>query len=160
MALKKMRVSFDIDIPVFLSMLAAANTAMKIDVYGDERADKPPRAARLAGQGGQNGHAPKLLEGPRTVARGADANGKRMTAYQAILAFFVTHKDHGHKAVDIRPAVIAIGLNEKSVSPQLTKLRTDGMVKKEKDGLYHVTTRGIAHHEKMTAAAAVQQAAE
>jgi hypothetical protein len=152
MALKKMRISFDIDIPVLLSMLAAGNSAMKIDVYGDERPAKMPRAAKT----GQNGHQPKLLEGPKPRA----GRIGKISGYAAMLAYFVAHKDRGYRAIELRPVLVAIGLNEKSVSPQLTKLKVEGLVKKERDGLYHVTPRGIAYHEKTTAAAAAQQAAE
>lgn len=151
MALKKMRVSFDIDIPVFLSMLAAANSGMKIDVFQDEKHARVPKQLK-------NGHAPALLEGPRAgVAskRGADSNGKPVTAYATILAFFVANKERGIKPVELQPALVAIGLSAKSVSPQLTKLRQDGLVKKNPaDGLYHVTARGIAHHDKAAASRA------
>jgi hypothetical protein len=155
MALKKMRISFDIDIPVLLSMLAAGNSAMKIDVYGDERPAKMPRAAKVTGQGGQNGHQPKLLEGPKPRA----GRIGKISGYAAMLAHFVAHKDRGYRAIELRPVLVEIGLNEKSVSPQLTKLKVEGLVKKERDGLYHVTPRGIAYHEKTTAAAAAQQQA-
>lgn len=141
MALKKMRVSFDIDIPVFLSMLAAGNSGMSVDIFGDDKPAKVPKQLK-------NGHAPKLLEGPKDrKPRGA------VTAYSTILAFFVANKDRGIKPVEIQPQLTAIGLSTKSVSPQLTKLRQDGFVKKNPaDGLYHVTARGIAHHDKAAAA--------
>jgi hypothetical protein len=152
MALKKMRISFDIDIPVLLSMLAAGNSAMKIDVYGDERPAKLPKQLK-------NGHGgPKLLEGPQPTNGRGRPRGK-VTAYATLLAFFATNKDRGVRPVELQPLLVAIGLNAKSVSPQLTKLRTDGYVKKHSDdGLYHVTARGLAHHEKTTATMA--QAAE
>lgn len=135
-------------------MVAAANSGMKIDVYGDE-----PKAPRQL----KNGHAPKLLSAPSkrggATARGVDAGGNRATAYDTILGFLVANKDRGCKPVEIQPQLIAIGLSAKSVSPQLTKLRHDGFVKKNPaDGLYHVTARGIAHQAK--AAQPQQQASE
>ena len=152
MALKKMRVSFDIDIPVFLSMLAAANSGMNIDVFGDDKPPKLPKQLR-------NGHAPKLLEGPKqrggAVQRGADSNGKRVTAYSTLLAFFAANKDRGIRPVELQPSLEAIGLAAKSVSPQLTKLRQDGFVKKNPaDGLYHVPARGVAEAAKRAQAEA------
>lgn len=137
MALKKMRVSFDIDIPVFLSMLATANSGMKIDVYGD---DKPPKELKRQLNGH---HAPKLLAAPKQ-RRGKGGT----TSYAAILAHLVAHKDSGFKAKELTPIIVAIGKAPNSVSPQLGKLRVDGMVKKDKDGLYRATPKGIAHHEK------------
>ena len=148
MALKKMRVSFDLDIPVFMSMLAAANSGMNIEVFGDDKHAKIPKQLK-------NGHAPKLIEGPKragtgTTNRGADASGKRVTAYGTILAFFAANRERGIRPVELQPGLLAIGLSIKSVSPQLTKLRGDGFVKKNPaDGLYHVTARGVAHAAKL-----------
>jgi hypothetical protein len=141
MAVRKMRVSFDIDMPVFLAVLAQSNSNMRIDLFGD---DKPTKVARL------NGHKPLLLEGPR---RG----GKRVTAYSALLRFLADNKDKGFRASELKPAVTAVGLSDKSVSPQLGKLRTDGFVKRSggaKDGTYQITHRGVTEHTKRAEAAA------
>jgi Mn-dependent DtxR family transcriptional regulator len=55
------------------------------------------------------------------------------------------------EAVELKPLMAGIGAAPNSVSPQLAKLRDDGFVKHGKDG-YQVTARGVAHHEKTTAA--------
>lgn len=151
MAFKKVRFSFDLDMPVLLSMLAAAGSDMKIDVFADAKSAKQPKQLK-------NGHAPKLLEAPKrtghgTDNRGRDSNGKRMTSYSAILSFMVANKERGIRPVEMHPVMETIGLSPKSVSPQLTKLRKDGFVKKHADdGLYHVTARGLAHAAKQEAA--------
>jgi hypothetical protein len=148
MAFKKMRFSFDIDMNVLMSVLAAHGSAMNVDILHDNKTSKTPKQL--------NGHAPKLLEGPKprgTTNRGKAANGEKVTAYSAILAFFAANKDRGFRATELKPVLAEIGLSEKSVSPQLTKLRQDGFVKKNvTDKLYHVTGRGIAHHGKTIAA--------
>jgi hypothetical protein len=142
MALKKLRVSFDIDIPVFLQMVAAGNCAMKIDVFGDGTHAKPPKQPKHL-----NGHSPKLLEGPKRKSR----NVGGMSNYSAILAVLAQNKDRAVKVDELQQAVVANGGQAKSTSPQIAKLRTDGLVKRTDGGAYQVTARGLAHHAKTTA---------
>jgi hypothetical protein len=140
LALKKLRVSFDIDIPVFLQMVAAGNCAMKIDVFGDGAHAKPPKLL--------NGHAPKLLEGPKTRR----SRGDRPSNYAVLLALLAQHKDRAVKVDVLKQAVVDNGGAPNSSSPQLAKLRADGFVKKTVDG-YQITPRGLARHAKTTAPA-------
>jgi hypothetical protein len=156
MAIKKLTVSFDLPIPVFLSMLAAGNSGMKIDVFGD---DSPAKTRKLL-----NGANPQaLLEAPKSSrtgtrnARGRDASGKLVTSYRTIWdAIVAAGADKNISTRDLRLLMPRIGLSEKSVSPQITKLRVDGYVRKMDNGVYRITARGLADHAKLLKAEAEQ----
>src|SRR4030095_9551252 len=98
MAVKKMRLSFDIDMPVFVQILSQYNSNMRIDMFADE---KPARTPRL------NGHTPQLLEGPKNrKGRNGSVSGNA-----AILAHLVAHKDRPIALRDLAPLMRSIGLN-------------------------------------------------
>lgn len=138
MAIKKVTFSFDVPITQLLGLIATGNAAMKIDVYGD---DHPPKAKRL------NGHTPALLEGPKhPKSRKGNKSGYRLLFDQ-----FATEKDRAFRPIELAPVLVAAGLSAKSVSPQLTKLRYDGFVRKVGDKC-QITPRGIAAHAKLVAA--------
>lgn len=143
MSAKKMRVSFDIDIPVFMSMLAAGGSAMRVDLIGDDKPARKPRKA-IARQS-----APKLLEGPKKQ-RG---NGARVTARDALLSFFVLHKDRELNRTELIEPVTALGMTLASAYLQLKNLRESGFVKRLSEGTFQVTARGVAHHAKTAAQA-------
>jgi hypothetical protein len=138
MAIKKVTFSFDVPITQLLGLIATGNAAMKIDVYGD---DHPPKVKRL------NGHTPALLEGPKP--RKQRYEGK--TAYRLLLDQLASDKDKGFRAAELSPALIAAGFSPRSISPQLTKLRTDGNARNV-GGKYQITQRGIAAHAKLVTA--------
>ena len=140
MAIKKVTFSFDVPITQLLGLIASGGADLKIDVYGDH---KPPKAVKLL-----NGHAPKLLEGPK---RGGRKTRGTKTAYRALFDALAAQPDLHFKPVQLQPAVVECGLSEKSVSPQLTKLRQDGNVKRHGDGTYQITTKGVAAHARLIA---------
>jgi hypothetical protein len=142
MAIKKLTVSFDLPVATFLSMLAAGNSGMKIDVFGDE-----PKTRKLL-----NGHAPRLARDPKLIEapRGKKMRGTK-TAYRAMLDLFASQPDTRFRPVQLQPAVVEVGLSYKSVSPQLHLLRKHGNVKRHTDGGYQVTPRGVAAHAKLIA---------
>lgn len=144
MAIKKVTFSFDVPITQLLGLIATGNAAMKIDVYGD---DHIPKVRRL------NGHAPKLLEGPKKSKQRGNKSGYRLLFDQ-----FAADKDRSFGPIDLAPALVEGGLSPKSVSPQLTKLRQAGNVRRVSDGKYQITPRGIAAHAKLVTAEAAEAA--
>jgi hypothetical protein len=145
MPIKKVTFSFDVPITQLLSLIATGNAGMKIDVYGD---DAPQRVKRL------NGHGPKLLEGPKPTPR---KRGEK-TGYRAMFDLFATDKDRTFGPADLQPALTDIGLSPKSVSPQLTKLRQDGNVRRVADGKYQITSKGLSIHAKLIATETLEAA--
>jgi hypothetical protein len=140
MAIKKMRVSFVIPIEQFLGMVAASNTDMHIDIFGD---DRPARTKAL------NGHAPKLLEAPRKANRGTDPkSGERVTGASLIAAHMIKHKDRGVALKELGPILAAAGLKEKSVSPQIAVLQQRGHAKRLRAGVYQITAKGVHAHDQ------------
>jgi hypothetical protein len=136
MAIKKLTVSFDLPVATFLSMLAAGNSGMKIDVFGDE-----PKTRKLL-----NGHAPRLAHDPKLIEATPQRHARRgrgiKTAYRAMFDLFAERPDYKFKPVELQPAVVAAGLSYKSVSPQLHRLRKHGNVKRHGDATYQITARG------------------
>jgi hypothetical protein len=137
MAVRKMRVSFDIDMPVFLAVLAQSNSNMRIDLFDDS---KPKRL---------NGKSPLLLEGPR--------NGHSPSTGAALLDHLAKHKDQGFRMADLKQIGVGLGKHVSTSSPALAKLRAQGFVKRTgkgaRDGIYQITPRGLAEHAKHSAGA-------
>jgi hypothetical protein len=139
MAIKKVTFSFDVPITQLLGLIATGNAAMKIDVYGDDHVVK---AKRL------NGHSPKLLEGPnKSKQRGPKS------AYRLLWDQLAAEQARGFRPVELSGRLTEAGLSPKSVSPQLTKLRHGGNVKRVGKN-YFITPRGVSNHAKLVAAEA------
>jgi hypothetical protein len=115
MALKKLRISFDLDMELLAKILTHSNSGMKIDVFGDQ--PKPP----------------KLLAPPR--------EGNRTPARILILQHLA--KVDGCKPADLRDVCVAQGHAATTHSPQLHGLLATGHVKR-KDGIYSLTAAGKA----------------
>jgi hypothetical protein len=143
MAIKKVTFSFDVPITTLLGLIATGNADMKINVYGDDHHPKPKRL---------NGHTPALLEAPRK--RG----GGNKSAYRLLWDQFAAAKDRSFRPVDLVADLIAGGLSNKSVSPQLTLLRKHGNVRRVGKGTYQITARGIAAHAKLIEAETTETA--
>lgn len=150
MAIKKLRLSFDVPIMELLALVATRNEGLHIDVIGDGKPDKLPKQLR-------GPEAQRLLEGPKP----AKANGAGMhkvkakdehgpiTTYQAIAAFLIRAPDHTGTHAIIKEALTPLGVNSVSISPQLAKMRKDGNVRQTAQGSYKLTAHGISRFEKM-----------
>lgn len=148
MAIKKLRFSFDVPITDLLGLIATRNEALQIDVVTDNKPVKQLRngAAGIAG----------LLEGPTgsrrgmKMSRGADTNGHKITGYEALAAAILAKPDHSFKPVELQPVLEAVGLNGKSVSPQLSLMKKKGHIKKnDETGGYKMTPQGARHFLKL-----------
>jgi hypothetical protein len=73
-----------------------------------------------------------------------------------LLDQFAADKDRIFRPVELVPGLTATGLSSKSVSPQLTLLRTHGNVRRVGKGTYQITPRGIAAHAKLIATEATE----
>ena len=124
MAIKKIHIGFDVDIEIFMKMLQHGNSGMKIEVFGDTPKVKKDKE-------------PKLLEAP-----------KRVGAKNVIMAFAKERKETGFKPKDVAPAVIAAGYSDNTHSPQLIWLAARGLLKQDKEGTYHITTKGMTYGEE------------
>jgi hypothetical protein len=143
MAIKKLTVSFDLPINTFLSMLAAGNSGLKIDVFGD---DHPAKSVRRL-----NGHAPKLLEGPRRRGRGRDARGNYVNGRNIILKHFSENKGRNIPVREFGPLLMAVGLKP-GCSGTIFELKQRGLIKSDGNGGYSITTKGLSEYAKREAA--------
>lgn len=144
MAIKKLTFSFEVPITQLLGLIATGNTGLKIDVAGDERSTKAIKA--LA-----NGHAPKLLESPEAHARRGTTNrsDNGMPSWHMMMKALAANPDHTKSTMDLGKMLASTGLSEKSVSPQLSKMKKDGFVKAIDKGVYQLTAKGALHAEKL-----------
>jgi hypothetical protein len=147
--IKKISFSFDVPLTTLLGLIATGNADMRVDVYGDERAH-PLKAL--------NGAHPKLLEGPkrphgnagisRPKARGKDASGQRMTAYNAMLRALAKAANHTLTTTDLRPIVTELGLAVSTASTTVHVMRARGHAKHVAEGTYQLTKMGLTETEK------------
>jgi hypothetical protein len=129
MPIKKISVTFDLPIGQFLGMLAAGNSGMKIDVFGDE-----PKVSKKM----LNGHAPKLLEGPKRKS-GATPGSSRSIIMGALKG--------GEKVplAQLRSLLKEAGFPHPNLaSSMLHTMRKDGVVKRVGAGKYQITPTGTA----------------
>ena len=149
MAIKKVTFSFDVPITQLLSLIATGNAAMKIDVYGDEKPFRLPKAAL-------NGHAPKLLEGPKdhtgTIKQSGSVraprqqgmkNGKPITGFDALLTAFAKRSDNTLTMDAAREVMTDVGLSPISASSQIHLMKNRGLTRSTGKGVYQLTHRGL-----------------
>lgn len=141
MPIKKLTFSFDVPLTSLLSLLAAGQADLRIDVLGD---DKPVPLSKLLGANGVAG----LLEGPKRVKgppkpRAKDANGKSTTSLDLILGAMAKNPDHIQTSSDLKACLVAGGLKPNSVSPQLTEAMKRGWTRKLEFGVYQLTFEGV-----------------
>lgn len=145
MPIKKLTFSFDVPLTSLLSLIAAGQADMRIDVIGD---DKPVPLSKLLASNGVAG----LLEPPRaskrTTSRAVDASGKPTTSIAVILAAMASHPDHARSTTDLKPLIAEIGLMPNSVSPQVAMGQKKGWFERVDTGLYKLTAAGIAECER------------
>ena len=149
MAIKKVTFSFDVPITQLLSLIATGNAAMKIDVYGDEKVHRLPKAL--------NGHAPKLLEGPKqlteTIKQSGSPkaprqqgmkNGKPITGFDALLTAFAKRSDNTLTMDAAREVMTDVGLSPISASSQIHLMKNRGLIRNTAKGVNQLTHKGLA----------------
>jgi hypothetical protein len=119
MRIKKIHVGFDIDMEVFVQMLAHGNSGMKIDVFGAD----PPKSKRQAKE------EPALLEGPK------------MTLKRTIAAFLLEHKDRAVSIGELKELSDKNGFSASSASPTMRAMIKMGVAKRVNEGLYQATAK-------------------
>lgn len=137
MPIKKISVTFDIPIAQFLGILAAGNSGMKIDVFGDE-----PKK--------RNGHAPLLLEKPGVpklgmprMGRGRkDDNGNPISARIILLRVLAASGEKTSTKVLTEALSQAGYASANTASSQLWTLQRVGHVKRIGKGEYQITAKG------------------
>jgi hypothetical protein len=122
MALKKMRVSFDLDIEVFAQILAKANSGIKIDMFGEEV--RAPREKMKA--------LPK--------SDGASVRNH-------LLAVMKAEPEREYTTMELKGLVIANGasLGQNGIHGAVHDLFTHRMLKRTKPGVYKLTALGAEH---------------
>jgi hypothetical protein len=123
MPIKRVHVGFDIDMDVFMKMLQHGNSNVRVEMYGDT-----PKATKSQG--------PKLLPPP-----------DRPGAKKIIMDYAKLHKDMGFKPKELLPIVVAAGYAKNTHSPQLMWLMSRGFIRKDKEGTYYPTTKGMTYGE-------------
>jgi len=119
MRIKKIHVGFDIDMEVFVQMLARGNSGMKIDVFGTD----PPKLKW------QEKEEPALLEGPK------------MSLRRTIAAFLLEHKERTVSMAELKAVSEKGGFSPSSASPTIQAMIKMGMAKRVNDGLYQATAK-------------------
>ena len=136
MAIKKLTFSFEVPITQLLGLIATGNSGLKIDVLGD---DKPVSQHRLNGRNGV-----KLLEGPKRQDKGPRNRGTNgVPSWIIMLEALAKNPEHTKTTGDLGKVLVANGLSAKSVSPQLTKMQSEGFVTRVEPGVDKLTASGI-----------------
>jgi hypothetical protein len=125
MRIKKIHVGFDIDMEVFLQMVAHGNSGMKIEVFGAE----PPKPKRQVVQ-----EKPALLEGPKP------------TLGEVVSKFMLEHKDRAIGIKELQELSTKHGFSPTSAQPTMQALRKKGLVKRVSPGLFQVTDKLVGNH--------------
>jgi len=140
MAIKKLTFSFDVPLTSLLSLIAAGQADLRIDVLGD---DKPLSAKALAAAGISG-----LLPRPHghtdvTRSRGIDASGNRKTAKAAMLEGMAKAAGHTMTLAQMRPLVAALGLSPASANSQISFITKKGWAETTEPGKHRLTESGL-----------------
>jgi hypothetical protein len=120
--LKKISVTFDMDMEVFMKVLHHTNTGVRVDMFGDKpKVKKDPPV--------------KLLASP-----------ERVGAKVLIMDYAKAHKD-GFVPKDLYPLFEKAGYAKNSSSPQLMWLKAKGYLKRHVSGVYVPTAKGLSYGE-------------
>jgi hypothetical protein len=124
MPIKRVHVGFDIDMDVFMKMLQHGNSNVSVEMYGDTpkvKAVKPK---------------PLLLPPP-----------ERVGAKKIIMDYARLHKDMGFKPKELMPLIVAAGYSKNTHSPQLMWLSSRKYLRKDSEGTYYPTAKGLTYGE-------------
>jgi hypothetical protein len=138
MPIRKLNFSFEVPITQLLGLIATGNAGLKIDVIGDDRVGHAPKRI--------NGHAPKLLEGPK---RGKNGDHKHPPSWQAMLRALAKHPEHTKAVGELGHLLVGMGLSAKSVSPQLSMMKKKGWVRQVESGVYQMTAKGGVEAQRL-----------
>jgi hypothetical protein len=132
MSIKKIRVSFDLDMEIFMRMLAHGNDAVRFEVYGDQ--PKVPKVRKEA----QAVDGVKALPKP---ARAIDAPPVRIVLFDYIKA----NKDGPIPVKAMCAYIEQHGYAATSVYHALSALMKAKYIKRVDAGVYQITEKGITH---------------
>ena len=135
MAIKKLTFSFEVPITQLLGLIATGNSGLKIDVLGD---DRPAPQKRLNHHNGV-----KLLEGPKHVQKPRVRSTNGQPSWVSMLEAFAKNPEHTKSTADLGKLLVKNGLSSKSVSPQLSKMQSEGFVTRTEPGVYRLTAKGL-----------------
>ena len=128
MRIKKIHVGFDIDMEIFVQMLAHGNSGMKIDVFGAD----PPKPKRQVRGDTHPRDIPALLEAPK------------MNLRRTIAAFLLEHKERTVSMVELKAVSENSGFSPNSASPTIQAMIKMGMAKRVSDGAYQATAKLVS----------------
>src|SRR5882672_2933257 len=129
MPIKKIHIGFDLDMEVFMRMLAATPADVQFQAFGTDDA-KPHRKHRKSPKLLTHSTAPKIPGGAR----------------HAILAFLVAHKGEALAFNVISAELIKLEYASGTVSSQLYNLKVDRLARKTKAG-WTATAKAVAEVE-------------
>jgi len=130
MPIKKIHIGFDLDMEVFMRMLAATPADVQFQAFGTEEPTAPRRKRRSAPKLLTHSTAPKIPGGAR----------------HAILAFLVAHKGEALAFSVISAELIKLEYASGTVSSQLYNLKVDRLARKTKAG-WTATAKAVAEVE-------------
>jgi hypothetical protein len=122
MPIKRVHVGFDIDMDVFMKMLQHGNSNVSVQMFGDV-----PKTAKAK---------PLLLPPP-----------ERVGAKKIIMDYARLHKDMGFKPKELMPLIVAAGYSKNTHSPQLMWLSSRKYLRKDSEGTYYPTAKGLTYGE-------------
>jgi hypothetical protein len=129
MPMKKIHVEFELDPEVFMKMLQHGSSSMKIAVFGDDKGHKLPKKEK----------EPKLLAAPKN---------DRVGSKKIVMDYAKLHKDMGFKPKELQPIVTAAGYSNNTHSPVLMWLMSRGYLRRDKEGTYYPTAKGMTYGEE------------
>lgn len=119
MPVKKLRVSFDIDMDVLVKALAIGHSDMNIQAYGTEEpsvSHTQPVVAQITDRGGMRNVILKALSGPGKL-----------------------------RLHELRVIIVAAGYSAKSLNGQIHLMQVDGYVRRAGYGTFAITKKGRNH---------------
>jgi hypothetical protein len=125
-AIKNVNFSFSVPIEQLLMLIANGNAALKIDVYGN---DKPAKMVKAL-----NGHAPKLLEGPKA---------KTGNISRTFLEFMAARPAHDIRGADMIAICVKMGGHRNTGNTMMSHWRKGGLVKHTGPATYQLTAAGL-----------------
>jgi hypothetical protein len=117
MAVKKISVTFELDMEVFMKVLQHGNSAVRVDMYGDRK------------------ESPKLLAAPQPERPGAK---------KLMIEFMTKNKDRDVQAKELKLMLVENGYSPSTYGSQLHLMMLDGIIKRSKDG-YRLTAKALAN---------------
>lgn len=125
--MKKIHVAFELDPELFMKMLQHGSSSMKIEVFGDDKGPRLPKKEKEQ----------KLLAPPQ----------KRPGSKKIVMEYAKLHKDMGFKPKEVVPILKEAGYADNTHSPVLIWLAARSFLRKDKEGTYFPTAKGMTYGE-------------